>query len=76
MSVKLINPNREPDPLLIKRLEWILEQAKTGQLRSVAIAGIYQNGDRTRCWFNDNQTFDLAGSISVLHQEFVNCEVE
>lgn len=75
-NIKAITAKKEPNQQLIERLEILLDQAKSGELQSVAYSGICLDGSRIRAWWNNDDTFAMAGGIQILLHEFINNEVE
>lgn len=58
-------------PETIALLERTLERAKSGELRSVAIAGITQNGYATTEWHSEGELFALCGAVTWLSSRII-----
>lgn len=60
-------PNQE----VIDRLEKVFALAKSGDLQSVAVAGVRRNGFSVMAWSaGDRSVIELLGAISSLHHDF------
>lgn len=62
--LKLADPT-EPNPALVELLEEYLARAKSGELRSVAIAG-HLSGSRTSSGFGGENYANLLGGMEIL----------
>jgi hypothetical protein len=58
-------------PETVELLERALEKAKSGELRSVAIAGIKQNSNALTQWHSEGELFALCGAVSWLSSRMV-----
>lgn len=56
----------QPDPLVVALLEKYLEQAKNGQVVSVAIALSYSDSSATD-WAGSREAVTILGAVSLLH---------
>lgn len=56
----------QPVARVVDLLEKALARAKTGELRSVAIAGVLGNHDATTAYEHEDHIFALLGSVSYL----------
>lgn len=62
--------------LVITRLQEALAMARDGQLVSVAIAGITDDGDIVSCWANSIQPFAMVGAIESLKIDYIEASIE
>lgn len=71
--IKLVPPSYpEPSASLISLIESILEDAKSGRLRSYVATGIMNDGSRMSGWHTENceSVWPLMGAVSLLPIEF------
>lgn len=61
-------PNRET----VEFLESLVERAKTGDIKAVAIAMITEADGAVTCYVSSNRKFSLIGAVSWLHQRLLN----
>lgn len=54
-------------PGVVQLLEEILERAKAGEIRSIAIAGVTLARGSTTAWHHENDCFTLAGVVGSLN---------
>ena len=64
-------PLGQPDPELIERIESILEEAKSGELRGIAYALVRTDGGQGVGWTGvDGTRHLLASGIMMLHHNY------
>jgi hypothetical protein len=68
-------PARDIDPLLVEKLERLLDQAKSGELRGFAIAMLYP-GDLTTWDFAGRTTRGLLGTVMLLQGDLVKTTLD
>lgn len=61
-----ITPAGKSVEKVIQVLEETLERAKSGEIRSVAIAGVCANHSVTTTWAHEDQIFALLGGLAYL----------
>lgn len=61
-------PNRET----VEFLESLVERAKTGDIKAIAIGMITDADGAVTCYVTSNRKFSLIGAVSWLHQRLVN----
>lgn len=64
----VLNDN-DPDPDLIKMIEGLLEEAKSGDLRGIGYSGIYRNNFIKNDWDGPASAFVLLGALHYLTHE-------
>lgn len=70
MSSKPV-PLMQPVPNVVEELELALAKAKTGELRTVAIAGRLQGGDMFTAYDTDD-LFILVAAVEILKFDLLN----
>ncbi len=71
MNGKVVSLNGEavtgqPVPETIELLEQVLEKARSGEIRSVAVVGVKPNYHVFSCWHSEGQYYTLIGGLSWL----------
>lgn len=66
VSIGDMTPPDTAVPETVALLERMLARAKSGELRSVAVAGVKANGGAVTEWNHEAQFFALAGSVAWL----------
>ena len=61
-----ITPKGQPVEQVVAVLEEALARAKSGELRSVALAGVCANHSVTTTWAHEDQIFALLGGLAYL----------
>ena len=63
----------EVDPNMISVLEGLLEHARTGRIKGVAVAVTFSDGTAQTAWSDLNEgTFRMAGVIALLAHRYNN----
>jgi len=62
--VALVQP--APEPTVVKRLEDMLERARTGEIVCVAVAGVLRGGGIATCWSAGDYFWPLTGALAHL----------
>lgn len=75
--MKLIKKYPDPCGHVIGELERLLEQAKSGELRSILFVGSYNNGDYVHGWggFSKDE-FGVLGKLSVLERDYMDARID
>ena len=76
MTVREIKREKSIDKNLVQQIEELLNEAKNGDLKSLAIAGVYHDSRFATSWVNSDDTLLMVGAIGVLQHEFIEAEVE
>lgn len=63
-------------PETVELIEKMLELAKKGDIRSVAVAYTLDGRGTITNWHNNNEFYVLMASVSVLHHEMLNATKE
>ena len=75
--MKIIDIKPKTDPELIKSLEKLLREAKTGEVRGLAYVVNFDTGDTANGWVNvDNNVMAIIGEVETLKYELMNNYVE
>lgn len=63
-SLNGLAPPDQSVPETIRLLEEMLEKARSGEIRSVAVVTVKANGNVTSCWHSEDQFHTLLGALS------------
>ncbi len=66
----------EPVPEVVSLLEDMLKEAKSGSLRSIAVAGIQANNHVVTAWHEEGNYFSLIGALAWLSQRLIAVDAE
>lgn len=68
---------KKPDEAMVKMAEEFLERAKSGEIQSVAIAGVTGNGGVFNQFVGGFRTMALIGEMRLLERDIIDicCEV-
>lgn len=70
-------PNRqEPDPDFVKRMERLLELAKSGELQSFHGAGTYRNGDILTASGPSENIWSDIGALEILKARILEDHID
>ena len=66
----------KPRQDVVEMLEDLLQQAKSGELQGVAVAGAMSNCRTFNCFLTGGHTMALVGEIHILARDVIDCEVD
>lgn len=69
-------PDNAPVPETVALIEKMLDLAKKGDIRSVAVAYTLDGRGTITNWHNNNEFYVLMSSVAVLHHEMLNATKE
>lgn len=68
-------PETDPVPETVELIERMLEKAKSGEIRSVAVAYTLEGRGTITNWHNNGEFYVLMSSVAVLHHEMLHAGV-
>ncbi len=69
-------PDNAPVPEIVELIEKMLELAKKGDIRSVAVAYTLDGRGCITNWHNNGEFYVLMSSVAVLHYEMLKGTIE
>lgn len=69
--MQLVDVNAEPNKHVIEHLEDALRQARSGNLRSVALVGATRGNTMYFSWDSNNDTPGLVGGVEMLKHDML-----
>lgn len=73
-NVKEVKSNQ--NPAVVEMLENLLEQAKLGEIQSLAIAGLSPSAESFNCFVGDYYPIALIGELRILERDVVDLCVD
>jgi hypothetical protein len=71
--MKLVDIKHKTNPNLIRTLERLLAEAKTGEIRNIVYALSFENNDTSNGWaITDNNSIALIGELEVLKLQIID----
>ena len=73
-EVKLLKP--PVNKAVVKLLNELLEQAKTGRIQCVAVAGVYNDRWTFNTWASNGHDVSLLAELTILTRDFTDCQID
>lgn len=73
-EVSTINP--PVNHAVVKLLSDLLEQAHTGRIQCVAVAGVYNDRWTFNTWASNGHDVSLLAELTILTRDFTDCQID